>query len=93
MARQVSVRIVSINVGDRTSLEDNERIARVEWNGRTECRLIILQDPALPTRQLTARQDTASYAATVMGGNEPRNTGPVVPRHPVRARKGWREKR
>jgi hypothetical protein len=59
MAREVSIRIVPMEVGERTSLQDNERIARVEWNGRRELWLIVVQDPAPAALKLTARQDTA----------------------------------
>ena len=63
MAREVSVRVVSLDVGDRTSLEENERVARVEWNGRRGLYLIIVQDPAPSRPKLTARQDNTSQAS------------------------------
>jgi hypothetical protein len=60
MAREVRIRIVSIDVNDRISLEENERISRVEWNGRTRCRVFIVQDPAQPAPTFTTQQDGAS---------------------------------
>ncbi len=58
MAREVSIRIVPMDVGERASLEENERIARVEWNGRRGVWLVIVQDPAPPSLRLTAPPDT-----------------------------------
>jgi hypothetical protein len=62
MAREVSVRIVGMDVGERASLEDYERIGRVEWNGRRGVWLVIVQDPAPPALRLSSPQDTASHA-------------------------------
>jgi hypothetical protein len=67
MAREVSIRIVPIDAGERTSLEENERVARVEWNGRTGFRLIIIQDPAASKPTMTDRQDISSQAGPRRG--------------------------
>jgi hypothetical protein len=60
MRREVSVRVVLVGVGERASLEENERVARVEWNGRTKLHLIIVQDPASSTSRMAMRRDAAS---------------------------------
>jgi hypothetical protein len=67
MAREVSVRIVAMDVGERASLEENERIVRVEWNGRRGLWLVIVQDPAPPALRLTAPESTASPAGRRRG--------------------------
>jgi hypothetical protein len=62
MTREVSIRIVPLDAGERTSLEENEKIARVEWNGRKGFRLIIIQDPVPRKSKLTEHQDIGPQA-------------------------------
>ena len=44
MTRHVAVRVVSLREGETTPLEDNERVARVDWTGK-RVYLLIVQDP------------------------------------------------
>jgi hypothetical protein len=48
VTRHVSVRIVALREGETTPVEDNERVARVDWTGK-RVYLLILQDP-VPSR-------------------------------------------
>jgi hypothetical protein len=48
VTRHVAVRIVALREGETTPVEDNERVARVDWTGK-RVYLLILQDP-VPSR-------------------------------------------
>ncbi len=51
--RHVGVRIVALREGETTPVEDNERVARVDWTGK-RIYLLILQDPVpSPTKDIS----------------------------------------